>query len=85
MGIFKKEPNLSVGEYGLDALILIRHSFRGGFFGDFQKGFNTMSVENIMTRFAYGEFSDPRDQIYALLVLMKPKAGVEPLSAITES
>lgn len=64
----------SVGEGGLPALISVRRSRR-------EELLELFPVHRIMTGFTYGECSDPRDRIYALLALIKPRAGVEPLLA----
>lgn len=71
----------SVGETGLAALIFARSSRRGEYDLDLQKTSRPISVENIMARFTYGGCSDPRDRIYALLALIEPQAGVEPILA----
>lgn len=74
----------SVGEGGMAALISARHSRSDstrGFLWDLRMKPQPIPVDEIMTRFAYGECSDPRDRIYALLTLLNPQEGVEPLSA----
>lgn len=71
----------SVGESGLAALIFTRASRRGRYFLDSQNTYWPMSLEGIVTKFTYGECSDLRDRIYALLALIEPQAGVEPILA----
>lgn len=71
----------SVGKGGLAALISARSSRRGGYYPGSQTGEWPISINDIMTRFAYGECSDPRDRVYALLALIKPQAGVEAILA----
>lgn len=73
----------SRGEGGLAALISARSSRRGGSYDGYEKGTVYKPIEEILTMFSYGECSDPRDRIYALLTLIKPgtDSGFEPLLA----
>lgn len=62
---------------GLAALIFARRSRGDNIFAQIAP----LSVHQLMATFSYGECSDRRDRIYALLALIEPKAGVEPLLA----
>lgn len=78
---------------GLAALILLRGSRHDGFQPGGDRRITIwnlnspspsawlFSVHRIMTRLTYGECRDPRDRIYALLTLIGPREGVEPLLA----
>lgn len=79
---FRGEDVAFVSGGALAALISARSSRRDGSFRDTSQIMSgPISIDQIMTRFAYGVCSDPRDRIYALLALIEPQAGVEPLSA----
>lgn len=62
---------------GLSALIFARRSRGDNIFAQIAP----LSMHQLMATFSYGECSDRRDRIYALLALIKPKAGVEPFLA----
>lgn len=73
----------SRGEGGLHALVSARQSRRGSSDDGYEEGTVFAPIEEILTMFSYGECSDPRDRIYALLTLIKPgtDSGFEPLLA----
>ncbi|KAK7733769.1 protein phosphatase regulator [Diaporthe eres] len=79
-GVHVYSMGCSAGLYpraGLDALIFARE-FRGD--SIFQQ-IEPLSLDELMTTFSYGRCRDRRDRIYALLALVEPQAGVEPLLA----
>lgn len=70
----------SLQRTGLAALIHARKSRHDGV-GNYKYGTSPVSVDQILLRFTFGECSDPRDRIYALLPLIEPPDGVQPLLA----
>lgn len=70
---FRGEDVAIVSGGALAALIFARSSRRDGSFQDASQIMSgPISIDQIMTRFAYGVCSDPRDRIYARLALIEP-------------
>lgn len=65
------------GPEGLAALIYARRA-RGD---NVYEQIRPLSLHQLITTFSYGQCHDRRDRIYALLALVEPQAGVEPLAA----
>lgn len=73
----KRISALSLRPEGLAALIFARR-FQGD---NVFEQIRPLSVHQLMSTFSYGRCQDRRDRIYALLALIEPRPGVQPLLA----
>lgn len=73
----KSFSTLSIFPEGLAALISARNDRELNVLMKIEH----LSMHELMTTFSYGRCRDRRDRVYALLALIEPEAGIEPLRA----